>query len=187
MNHQKLRNSATAWCLTIAATLMTGNLSWSDEFSYRTAFENIAGVEELEAGDIQAGIKILEDQLDQSEKEIRGDILSTLCAAYVIDMSLVKAGHACNEAVENYGTEMGYNNRGVYRVFTGDWIGAREDFDRARPQQLEAYLEELKTMDVRLMAIDNYERINLLSAKFRPADIVDSHEMTPASIEKLTD
>ncbi len=187
MNHQKFRKIATAWFLTIAATLMTSNLSWADEFSYRTAFENVPGVEELEAGNIQAGIEILEDQLYQAEMEFRGDLLATLCAAYVIDMSLANAAYACNEAVETYGTEMAYNNRGVYRVFIGDWIGAREDFDRARPEHLDAYLEELKTTDVRLMAIDNFERITLLSDKFTPADVVDSVVITTAAIEELSD
>ncbi len=187
MNHQKLRNSATAWFLTVAAALILGNTSWSDEFPFRTAFERVPGAEELEAGNLQAGIKLLEEQLNQIEPGDRGDILSTLCAAYVINASLDKAEHACNEAVETFGTHMAYNNRGVYRVFTGDWLGAREDFDRARPQQLEAYLEEMKTKDVRLMAIDNFQRINVLSAKHSPADVDDSLEMTTAAIEDLND
>ena len=113
--------------------------------------------------------------------------MSTLCAAYIIHVSLDKAEHACNEAVDTYGTHTAYNNRGVYRVFAGDWVGARKDFDRARPQQLEAYLEELKTQDVRLMAIDNFQRINVLLAKHSPDDMDDSVEMTTAAIEDLND
>ncbi len=187
MNDQILRRMAIARFLMIAAALMLGNTSWSDEFPFRTAFERVPGVEEIEAGKLQAGIKLLEEQLNQVEPGDRGDILSTLCAAYIIDVSLDKAEHACNEAVETYGTHTAYNNRGVYRVFTGDWLGAREDFDRARPQQLEAYLEEMKTKDVRLMAIDNFQRINVLSAKHSPADVDDSLEMTTAAIEDLND
>lgn len=187
MNHQKLRNVATAWFLTVAAALTFGNVSWSDEFPFRTAFERLPGVEEIEAGNIQAGIKILEDQLTQVEAENRGDVLATLCAAYIIDVSLDKAERACNEAVETYGTHTAYNNRGVYRVFTGNWSGAGEDFDRARPEHLEAYLEEMKKKDVRLMAIDNFDRINVLAAKHSPDDMDDSVEMTTAAIEDLND
>ena len=187
MNHQKFQNVATTWFLTVAAALILGNTSWSDEFPFRTAFERVPGAEEIEAGNLQEGIKILEDQLTQVEAENRGDVLATLCAAYVIDQSLEKAEQTCNEAVETYGTHTAYNNRGVYRVFTGDWLGAREDFDRARPQQLEAYLEELNSKNVRLMAIDNFERITVLSAKHAPADMDDSIEMTTAAVEDLND
>ena len=187
MNDQKLRGMAIARFLMIAAALMLGNTSWSDEFPFRTAFERVPGVEEIEAGNLQVGIKLLEDQLNQVEAENKGDILATICAAYIINVSLDKAKHACNEAVETYGTATAYNNRGVYRVFTGDWFGAREDFDRARPQQLETYLEEMKTKDVRLMAVDNFDRITILSAKHSPDDMDDSVEMTTATIEDLSD
>ena len=68
-----------------------------------------------------------------------------------------------------------------------DWSGAREDFDRARPQQLEVYLNELKTKDVRLMAIDNFNLINELSAKYSRAELDISATLKTATIESFSD
>jgi len=187
MNHQKSRRVATTRTLIIAAALMLGNPSIADVFPFRVAFENVPGVEKIDAGNIEAGIKVLEDQLDQIEPASSGDILATLCAAYIVNVSLHKAERACNKAVQTNPTETAYNNRGVYRAFTGDITGAREDFERVRPRQLDAYMEELKTKDVGLMAIDNFYLIEELSAKHTPAEISASVAMTTAAIEDLSD
>ncbi len=187
MKQQKSRRIATAPALIIAAALMLGNPSFADVFPFRIAFENVPGVEEIEAGNMQAGIKVLEDQLEQIEPASSGDILATLCAAYIVNVSLYKAERVCNKAVEIDPTETAYNNRGVIRAFNGDFSGAREDFDRARPRQLDAYLEELKTKDVRLMAHDNYHLIEELSAKHTPAEVTTSVALSTAAIEYLSD
>ena len=166
---------------------MIGNQSFADEFHFRVVFENVPGAEEIEAGNIQAGIKMLEDQLTQVEQGNSGDIWATLCAAYIVNVSLDQAERACSKAVEIDPTYPAFNNRGVFRVFKGDLSGAREDFERVRPRQLEAYLEELKTKDVRLMAVDNFRLINELSAKHSPAEINASVVMGTAAIEDLND
>ena len=186
MNHQKSRRVVTT-SLVIVAALTIGNPSLADVFPFRVAFENVSGVEEIEAGNIPAGIKVLEDQLDQIEPGSSGDILATLCAAYIVNVSLDKAERACNKAVETNPTETAYNNRGVYRAFTGDLSGAHEDFERARPRQLDAYLEELKTKDVGLIAVDNFALIEELAAKHTPAEINTSVAMSTAAIEDLND
>ena len=185
MNHQKSQRAVIGHLLIIAATLTLASPSFSDEFPFRVAFEKVPGVEDIEAGNIQAGIKVLEDQLNQIEQWNRGDLLATLCAAYIVDLSLDKAERACNEAVEIDPTETAYNNRGVFRAFTGNWSGAREDFDRARPHQLEVYLNELKTKDAGLMAVDNFRLINELSAKHSPAEVDVSVALKTAAIEGL--
>ena len=186
MNHQEsIRVTSTSTLIT-AAALMLCSPSFADVFPFRVAFENVPGIEEIEAGNIQAGIKVLEDQLEQIEPG-SGDILATLCAAYIVNVSLDKAERACSKAVETDPTETAYNNRGVYRAFTGDLSGAHEDFERARPRQLDAYLEELKTKDVGLMAVDNFRLIEELSAKHSPAEINASVAMSTAAIEDLID
>ncbi len=187
MKQQKSRRIATAPALIIAAALMLGNPSFAEVFPFRVAFENVPGVEEIEAGNIQAGIKVLEDQLQQTEAASSGDILATLCAAYIVNGSLHKAESACNKAVETNPSETAYNNRGVYRAFKGDLTGAREDFERVRPRDIEAYLDELKTKDVGLISIDNFYLLEELSAKHSPAEINASVAMTTATVEDIVD
>ena len=187
MKQQKSRRIATTRTLIIAAALMFGNPSLADVIPFRLAFENVPGVEEIEAGNLQAGIKELEDQLDQIEPGSSGDILATLCAAYIVNVSLDKAKRACDKAVETDPSETAYNNRGVIRAFYGDFSGAREDFDLARPRQLEAYLEELRTKDVRLMAHDNYQLIDELLVKRTSAKDIASFTSSTAAIEDLSD
>ena len=168
-----------------AAALMLGNPSFADVFHFRVAFENVPGVEEIEAGNIQAGIMVLEDLLDQIEPGSSGDILATLCAAYIVNVSLDKAERACDKAVETNPTETAYNNRGVIRAFNGDFSGASEDFKRAGPRQLEEYLNELRTTDVRLIAVDNLQLISEMSAKHTPAEVNTSVAWSTAAIEDL--
>lgn len=166
MNPQKPNVVATATLMLTAAALIVASASWSDEFPFRTAFARVPGVKEIEAGWIQVGIEVLEDQLDMPLVRNRGEVLATLCAAYTINATFDKAEQVCNEAVESHGTYTAYNNRGVFRVLTGDWVGARNDFERALPRDMEAYLEEMKTSDVRLMASDNLQRIDKLAAAY---------------------
>ena len=187
MNHQQSRRIATTRTLIIAAALMLGNPSFADVFPFRVAFENVPGVEKIDGSNLEAGIQALEDQLEQIEAASSGDILATLCAAYIVNVSLHQAERACNKAVETNPSETAYNNRGVYRAFTGDLTGAREDFERVRPRDIEAYLDELKTKDVGLMSIDNFYLIEELSAKHTPAEVNVSVAMTTAAIEDLND
>ena len=98
-----------------------------------------------------------------------------------------KAERVCNEAVEIDPTKTAYNNRGVFRAFIGDFFRAREDFDRVRPRQLEAYLEELRTKHVPLMAIDNFHLIDELLAKGVSPESKFSFAISTAEIENPND
>ena len=77
--------------------------------------------------------------------------------------------------------------RGVLRAHKGDFVGAREDFDRIRPHQLEAYLDELKTKDVGLIAIGNFRLTDELLAKYSLEEIQASLAVRTAKIEDLND
>jgi len=167
--------------------LTFGSPSFSEEFLFRVAFANVPGIEEIEAGNIPAGIKLLENRLYNIEQGNSGEILATLCAAYIVNVSLDNAERACNKAVETDPTEIAFNNRGVFRAFKGNLSGAREDFDRARPQQLEVYLSELKAKDVGLLAVDNFRLINKLSATHNLAELDVSVALKSAAIERLSD
>ena len=185
MNHQPSRRVTTTRTLIIAAALMLGNSSFAEVFPFRVAFENVPGVEKIDGSNLEAGIKVLEDQLQQIDAASSGDILATLCAAYIVNESLGKAERTCNKAVATNPSETAYNNRGVYRAFTGDLVGAREDFERVRPRDIEAYLDELKTKDVGLMSIDNFYLLEELSAKHSPAEINASLAMSTATVEDI--
>lgn len=187
MNHRKLRERVVEPTLLFFAAMMFSQTASAEFFPFHVAFENVPGVDEIEAGDFPAGIKVLEDRLNEIDLENSGDTWATLCAAYIMNASLYKAEFACDKAVQVDPSETAFNNRGVYRAFTGNLSGAREDFQRARPQQLESYLEELRTKDVGLMATDNFDLINELSAKYTPLEIADSKAIRTARVENLAD
>jgi len=170
----------------VAAALLLGNQSFAESFRLRVAFANVPGVEEIEAGNVQAGIKLLEDQLAQIELEDKGDLLMTLCAAYVIHGALAKAKPACDQAVEINPTKAAYNNRGVFRVHAGHLNGAREDFERVRPRQPEAYKEELIRMDA-LTAADNFDAVEQLLSKRNAEKTNASVRLASATVEDLSD
>ncbi len=173
--------------LVIAVVSVVGNPSFADESRYRVLLENVPGADEVEAGNIQAGIKILEDQLNQVEQGSNGDIWSTLCAAYIANLSLKKAEHACTKAVDIDPTYHALNNRGVFRVYTGDLSGAREDFERVRPLDVEAYLDNLKTTNIRLVAANNFDLVSQRLAKHTAAEVNASNVISTAVIEDLND
>ncbi len=175
-----------ALVLIVAAALLLGNRSFAETAHLRVAYANVPGLEEIEGGHVQAGIKVLEDQLAQIELERRGDILMTLCGAYIVNGSLDKAKRVCDGAVEINPTKAAYNNRGVFRVYAGNLYGAREDFERVRPHQIEAYVEELLARHVPLMAADNFDFVNKLLFKHNAARIVTQGPLTPAAIEDLS-
>ena len=186
-NVMRRRSPLIALVLIIAAALLLGNPSFAETFHFRVAFMNVPGLEEIEAGNLKAGIKVLEDQLTQIELESSGDIFATLCAAYIVDRSLDKAERACDKAIQISPTKTAYNNRGVLRAHKGDFVGAREDFDRVRPHQLEAYLDELKTKDVGLIAIGNFRLTDELLAKYSLEEIRASLAVRTAEIEDFND
>ena len=171
----------------VVAALLLGNPGFAETSHLRVAFESVPGIEEIEAGNLQAGIEVLEDQLAQVELENSGDMLVTLCGAYIVNGSLDKAKRACDKAVEISPTKAAYNNRGVYRAHVGDLYGAREDFERVRSRELEAYIEELRIRNVPLMAADNFDFVEELLFKRNSAKINASVALTPAAIEDLND
>ncbi len=184
---ERQRPSLIASALVIAIALIIGRQSFADESRYRVLLEDVPGADEIEAGNTEAGIKILEDQLAQVEQKNSGDIWSTLCAAYINNLALVQAERACNNAVDIEPTYYALNNRGVLRVYMGDLTGAREDFERVRPHDMEAYLERLKTNNVRLVAAGNFDLLNQLQAKRSHAGNEARTVLSAAKIEDLND
>jgi hypothetical protein len=173
--------------LVIATALLLGNPSSAQVVAFRLALADVAGVEKIIAGDIQAGITVLEDQLKLGESKSKGDMLATLCAAHILNDRIDKAKRPCNDAVAVNPSRMSYNNRGVYRSHRGDLAGAREDFDHAQPQHLETYLDELKAKDVGLIANDNFLLVDELLAKHEVGMFNAALPAFGADIEDLND
>jgi tetratricopeptide (TPR) repeat protein len=146
----------------VAVAFLAGSQSFAGGNNFRVVYADVPGVEQLEAGNVERGIEILEEQLKKQQKGDSSDIWATLCATYIVELSLDQAERACTIAVETGPTFAALNNRGVLRAYRGDFDGARDDFDRARPLQLEAYLQELMSRDVRVVAADNYRLINIV-------------------------
>jgi Tfp pilus assembly protein PilF len=176
-----------ALALIIAATLMIGNQTFADETRFRVLFENVPGAEEIKTGNIQAGIKMLEDRLSQVEQEKSGDVWSTLCAAYVSTISLKQAKRACNKAVKIDPSYLALNNRGVFHLAIGDFTKAREDFDRARPLNEEASLDRIKTENARLVAARNFDLLKKKMAEHTPPVVRASGVIRTAAIEDIID
>jgi tetratricopeptide (TPR) repeat protein len=167
--------------------LLLGKPSFAETMHFRVAFMNVPGSEEIEAGNLKAGIKVLEDQLTKIELENSGEIFATLCGAYIVNSSLDKAERACDKAVEINPTKTAYNNRGVLRVRRGDFAGAHEDFDRVRPRQLDIYLEELWINDVPLVAEKNFGLIDELLSGRTAMEAERPFAAIGAEIEDLDD
>lgn len=159
----------------------------AESWPFRVAFEDVPGVEKLASGDISGGTAILKSALE-NETVHRGYGLATLCGALTIDLSLQEAEEICSEAVATLPGPTAFNNRGVLRTITGDYDGARYDFERARPQQLDEYMAYLKTRDVGLIADSNFGLLDrLASSKHEQAGISSVAVKTSARIESFND
>jgi hypothetical protein len=183
---ERRNSSRMAWRLALVAALALCSSSHADETRYRVLLGSVPGADEVEAGNVQAGIRILEDQLKVADPAQRGEVWSTLCAAYIIDLSLAKAGRACNKAVKLDPSYYALNNRGVLRVYQGDLAGAREDFGHVRPADVEAYLEQLKASNIRLVAASNFDLVNELLAAHREETNKTRHPISTADVETLS-
>ena len=169
--------------LIVATALLFSNQGFAEGSNFRVVYADVPGVEELEVGNVERGIKILEKQLDETGNDNKSEVWATLCASYIIAVALDKAEPACNKAVETGPTYAALNNRGVLRAYNGDFSGAHDDFDRARPLQLEAYLAEMMANDVRVVAADNFRLINIVLARQNSAQGNRTVARTSAEIE----
>ncbi len=182
MNYEQMNRSITK-ILGVAVLLTLSHISYAEHVPFRIAFEDVPGSEQLVAGDVQEGIRILKAELEKDDSD-RGHILSTLCGAYLMDKSLNKARPVCYQAANKYPGESSFNNRGVYRAVTGNMAGAIDDFKRAQPLQPDQYLEFLRTKDIGLIAMHNTDLLNV----YQPWQTGDAFRAVPltAEVENIT-
>ncbi len=158
MNYEQMNRSIIK-IFGVAVLLTLSHISYAEHVPFRIAFEDVPGSEQLVAGDVQEGIRILEAELEKDDSD-RGYILSTLCGAYLMDKALNKARPVCDQAANKYPGESSFNNRGVYRAVTGNLAGAIDDFKRAQPLEPDQYLEFLRTKDIGLIAMQNTDLLS---------------------------
>lgn len=143
--------------------LLAGQANAAETYPFRVAFEPTAATDYLAKGELDEGIRVLE-QLLASDGTGKPGILATLCGAYVLKRRLEVAVRTCNLAVERQPGETAFNNRGVLRMFRGDFRGAAADFDQARPKNIDVYRRQLESRDVGLVANGNHELLVEMTA-----------------------
>lgn len=186
MNHSQIRHARFASLSVVFALLLLGSSSFAETLRLRVAFEWVPGAQAVEAGNVQAGIRELEQELASSNRERSADVLATLCAAHIVNKSLDEAERACDKALEIKPSKTAYNNRGVLRTARGDFSGAREDFDRIRPQEIGVYLEELWVKDVSLIAEDNSNLLDEMLSTIALVEDDRTYSASAATIENLS-
>ena len=154
----------------LAILLLTGPALADDVYPFRVVFEDTPGTEHLIVGDLDRGIRVLEQVLESGTAN-EGFVLATLCGAYILAQDLENADTTCAAAVQRFPGESAYNNRGVLRAFSGDIVGATRDFDRARPTDMANYMEALKKRDVGLVSNGNHDLIRQLAANHSSDDV----------------
>jgi hypothetical protein len=151
----------------LLAFLVLTATSRAETYEFRVVFANVPGIEEIEAGNYDAAIKLLESRARASDRQYITDELATLCALYIVKGRFSAASVTCHDAVETDGSDTAYNNRGVLRAHIGYTVGALEDFKRARvlPSNLQHYIAERMKSDARLIASGNYEVARRFTAR----------------------
>ncbi|HNP34252.1 MAG TPA: hypothetical protein PKK10_00250 [Woeseiaceae bacterium] len=177
--------SIELWATTILVFVLASPAGYAETFQFRVGFDALPGVVELTSGEVNKGIEILQRELQKRDAS-QGDVLATLCGAYIVSAELYKARSVCAEAVEKFPGETAFNNRGVWRALSGDFDGAKADFDRARPARMDEYLEYLESHDVGLVADGNFNLVGALAAKQIAADAqMPNARRIGADIERL--
>lgn len=188
MSELKLTRTIFTSLLLIALCLVPTASADAGQWSFRVSYEDLPGVTELEAGDLASGIRILEDQAADTDAPNLGMVLATLCGAYVMAGRLDHAEPVCERAVGIGPADTAFNNRGVLQVHRGNLAAARADFDRARPEFIDDYLESLRTADPKLIADSNYGTLERYRAS---AGVTKTKELARglrgAAIESLLD
>ena len=169
----------------LAALAMTSP-ALAERLEFRVAMEDIPGVDDVLAGDIAAGQRKLEAQVQTTAGDLRGQVLATLCGVYVLAQEYQLARNTCNRAVAEHGDETAYNNRGVYKVHLGDLQGAALDFAKARPTDVDDHLALLWATNPGLIAVGNTEKLGALATRLDDQQ-PPGGDIVAASIENLAD
>ena len=118
---------------TIAILFLLGSATANAEsWELRHAADDVPGSTEIEAGEIEDGIRILLLEIDSASSDTHLAVLENLCVAYAIKLEYDIAMRYCDQAVGlSSASASAFNNRGVLRAVIDDHRGAIQDFRRA--------------------------------------------------------
>jgi len=115
--------------------LLLIGLPWTaaaESWQLQTAVEEVPGTRDIEAGQVDKGIRVLQWYLKAAPVRQKGVVLTNLCMAYILKREYEKAAGYCDHAVaRDRPPKVAYNNRGVLRALQGDYTGALNDFRKA--------------------------------------------------------
>lgn len=153
MNHEDASHFiAKMLGLAILLTMCTN--IYAQKVRFLIAFEDVPGSAQLEQGKFKEGIQILQKELEKEDVD-RGQVLSTLCGAYLLDKTFHHARLVCERAANAYPSKSSLNNYGIYLAATGDLDSAMKNFKRVQPLRRDQYIEYLRTKDIGLIALQN--------------------------------
>ena len=168
-NERNMKRHPVKW-LPGAALLLLASASLAQEetsSAYRMAvIKDDAYGRMLLSGDYETGIAKISSYNKKRAKTFEAK--NNLCVAYTLTRQFDEAAPACDEAltiserysrhgyspVSSHGTRdlaLAYSNRGVLRAVTGDFVGARQDFEFAATvdDDIDVATANLKWLDAR--------------------------------------
>jgi tetratricopeptide (TPR) repeat protein len=104
----------------------------AESWELRTAAEEVNGTRDLEAGNLDKSIRVLERSYRSTPYDSKGAVLTNLCVAHTLKRDFETAMDYCNRAAERgNGSREAFNNRGVLNALLGNYTGAVSDFKKA--------------------------------------------------------
>ena len=134
--------------LAILMLLAIPGIGHAENLEFKIAMENLPGIDEVQAGEVELGISILESQ----------------------------------QAAPG---ETAFNNRGVLRVHYGDFVGASEDFEKARPENVSNYMRSIRESDPRLIAVSNTQSLEGLRLRLDEGSYRQPQKLSSATVENV--
>jgi len=171
--------------LAILILLAIPGINRAEPLEFKVAMENLPGVDEVQAGQVDLGISMLVAQQGAPGSVTWQRTIATLCGVYVLASHYKKAADACEAAVANDPGETAYNNRGVLRVHSGDLDGAFEDFEQARPNDVGEYLQLIRASDPKLIAASNTRALEYLRVRLDSKRAREPQRLSSADIENV--
>jgi hypothetical protein len=171
--------------LAILVLLAIPCVNRAEQLEFRVAMEDLPGIDEVQSGQVDLGISILEARKAAPGSVTWQRTIATLCGVYVLAAEYKKATKACETAIANAPGETAFNNRGVLRVHNGDLDGAFEDFEKARPKDVGEYLQLIRESDPKLIAVSNTKSLEYLRLRLDTAHMREPQKLSSAAVENV--
>ena len=123
---------SSTFIVVIALSVMGITSASAESWELRTAAEEVNGTRDLEAGNIDKSIRVLERSYRSTPYDLKGAVLTNLCVAHTLKRDFETAMDYCERAAERgNGSREAFNNRGVLNAMLGNYSQAVSDFQKA--------------------------------------------------------